>query len=203
MGVLCSSSASRNGSVQSGDCTPSTQMAQDVPPKAFRYAKRCAHMRANSYTDFWNEYPRARIVTKTCLGIVGLFFVDAIRSLYLVTTIVDPVHPAKPDELNLRTFAAQRNAFLTGFILFIFFLLHRFESMLADVILLEKRVMHIHTRYEYPFAGGNCRDCAVTLVSFTIFIQQDKEIQAILKERGQIDYDERPIHPMQQEILQE
>jgi len=71
--------------------------------------------------DFWNNYPRARIVIKTCFGIVGLFFIDALRSLYLVTNIVDPIHPAKPDELNLRTFASQRNAFLTGFVLFVFF----------------------------------------------------------------------------------
>lgn len=112
-------------------------------------------------SDFWNNYPRARIVTKTCLGIVGLFFIDSIRSLYLVTTIVDPIHPAKPDELNLRTFASQRNAFLTGFILFVFFLLSQFESMLADVILLEKRVLQMNTKYE----------------------QQDKEIRVMLKER--------------------
>jgi len=112
-------------------------------------------------SNFWNNFPRARIVTKTCLGIVGLFFVDALRSLYLVTSIVDPIHPAKPDELNLRTFAAQRNAFLTGFILFIFFMLSRFETMLADVISLEKRVLQLHTTYE----------------------EHDKEIQTMLKEQ--------------------
>jgi len=99
-------------------------------------------------SDFWNHYPRARIVTKTCLGVVGLFFLDALRSVYLISTIVDPVHPAKPDELNLRTFAAQRNAFLTGFTLFIYFMLNRFESMLADVILLEKNVGKASAKYE-------------------------------------------------------
>jgi len=112
-------------------------------------------------SDFWNHYPRARIVTKTCLGVVGLFFIDALRSLYLVTSFVDPVHPAKPDELNLRAFAAQRNAFLTGFVLFIFFMLSRFESMLADVISLEKRVTQIRTKYD----------------------AQELEIKAMLKER--------------------
>jgi len=112
-------------------------------------------------SNFWNHYPRARIVTKTCLGVVGLFFVDSIRSIYLITNIVDPVHPAKPDELNLRTFAAQRNAFLTGFTLFIFFLLSRFETMLSDVISLERRVEQASSKYE----------------------EQEKDINTMLEER--------------------
>jgi len=114
-------------------------------------------------SNFWNHYPRARIVTKTCLGVVGLLFIDALRSVWVVTTFIDPVHPAKPDELNLRTFAAQRNAFLTGFTIFIFFMLNRFESMLADVILLEKRVEQAGLKYD----------------------QQDKNINKMVEERKQ------------------
>jgi len=114
-------------------------------------------------SNFWNHYPRARIVTKTCMGVVGLLFVDAMRSVYIATTVIDPTHPAKPDELNLRTFASQRNAFLTGFTLFIFFMLNRFESMLADVILLEKRVEQAGLKYE----------------------QQEKDINKMIEERKQ------------------
>jgi len=118
-------------------------------------------------SNFWNRYPRARIVTKTCLGVVGLLFVDAMRSVYLISKIVDPVHPAKPDELNLRTFAAQRNAFLTGFTLFIFFMLNRFESMLADVILLERRVEQASSKFD----------------------QQEKDINKMIDERKQYNID--------------
>jgi len=91
-------------------------------------------------SNFWYNYPRARTVIKTFISLVALFLIDALRSMYLVTTMEDPLNPVKPEELRLRMIAAQRNAFLTGFTLFMFFMLNRFEGMLFDTINLEKRV---------------------------------------------------------------
>lgn len=61
------------------------------------------------FSHFWNNYPRVRIVTKTFLGIIGLFFIDSMRILYLMSAVVaDPMNPAKPDDLRIKLYAAQR-----------------------------------------------------------------------------------------------
>jgi len=98
---------------------------------------------------FWNNYPRARIVTKTFLGLVTLFFVDALRTLYITVNIVDPLNPLKTEELKMKMYGGQRNAFLTGFTLFMFIMLYRFETMLFDVINLERKVKGVNDKYEY------------------------------------------------------
>eukprot|EP00026_Physarum_polycephalum_P017140 Phypoly_transcript_18254.p1 GENE.Phypoly_transcript_18254~~Phypoly_transcript_18254.p1 ORF type:complete len:204 (+),score=25.04 Phypoly_transcript_18254:125-736(+) len=94
----------------------------------------------NKFENFWLHYPRARIVTKTFLSVIALFFADAIRILYIMTNVVaDPINPAKPDELRIKLYEAQRNAFLCGFSLFLYVMLHRFESLIMDLAKLEKR----------------------------------------------------------------
>ena len=57
----------------------------------------------------WEDYPRARIVTKTFLAVIALFFADAMRILYLMNTVVDdPMNPTKPDDLRIKLYGAQR-----------------------------------------------------------------------------------------------
>lgn len=66
------------------------------------------------FEAFWEEYPRARIVTKTFLSVIVLFFVDSLRILYLMSVVVNPIDnlasPAKPEELRIKLYAAQRYA---------------------------------------------------------------------------------------------
>ncbi len=61
-------------------------------------------------SQFWNNYPRIRIITKTFLGVMGLFLVDSMRTLYLMSVVVtdDPITPASTDEMRIKLFSAQR-----------------------------------------------------------------------------------------------
>eukprot|EP01111_Echinosteliopsis_oligospora_P002895 TRINITY_DN1463_c0_g1_i2.p1 TRINITY_DN1463_c0_g1~~TRINITY_DN1463_c0_g1_i2.p1 ORF type:complete len:199 (-),score=50.81 TRINITY_DN1463_c0_g1_i2:157-753(-) len=93
----------------------------------------------NKLSHFWNRYPRVRIVIKTLIGFVALALVDCLRTLYLMTQVSDPLNPAKPDDVKIKLYGAQRDAFITGFILFLFLMLHRFERLVSNVAKLEKQ----------------------------------------------------------------
>jgi len=115
----------------------------------------------------WNKQPRARVIMKTSLAVVGIFFLDAVRKMYvLYMAQLDPyiMNAARGPEMDLSLFEAERNAFLCGCTLFLFFMLHRFQSMLTHIADLESRLegvnpdlvskseLHVKNEYNLPKA---------------------------------------------------
>merc|ERR1711879_1101607 len=79
----------------------------------------------NQLAKLWNEYPRFRLVTKTIMFIIGGFFLDALRQVYMLYdatsvygTTSGQVPGASGYTLNkdayLGFYKAERNAYLCG-----------------------------------------------------------------------------------------
>jgi len=97
-------------------------------------------------SNIWKTYPRARVVTKTLIGVVFVLFLDALRQMYLLHLIeVEPGLEAieQIGESNRSLLQAERNAFLCGCTLYLFFMLHRFHSMLDNIKQLEARLVTV------------------------------------------------------------
>jgi len=97
-------------------------------------------------SNMWKNNPRVRIVTKTVMGVVFVFFLDALRQMYLLHLI--EVEPGLESvemfgESNRSLLQAERNAFLCGCTLYMFFMLHRFHSMLDNIKQLEARLVTV------------------------------------------------------------
>ena len=91
----------------------------------------------------WNLYPRFRIVMKTFIGIVTALFLDALRQMYMVHLSQrqpDLLKVGKEGEMNNTLVAAQRNAFMCGFTVFLFMVLYRMQSMADQISGLEDRL---------------------------------------------------------------
>jgi len=97
-------------------------------------------------SNMWRTYPKARVVTKTLMGVVFVLFLDALRQMYLLHLI--EVEPGLESvemfgESNRSLLQAERNAFLCGCTLYMFFMLHRFHSMLDNIQQLEARLVTV------------------------------------------------------------
>jgi hypothetical protein len=105
----------------------------------------------NHLAKLWNEYPRFRLVTKTVMFIIGGFFLDALRQVYMLYdatsvygTTSGQVPGASGYTLNkdayLGFYKAERNAYLCGTTIFLFFMLYRFAHMTTTLTLLENKL---------------------------------------------------------------
>eukprot|EP01111_Echinosteliopsis_oligospora_P014842 TRINITY_DN569_c0_g1_i1.p1 TRINITY_DN569_c0_g1~~TRINITY_DN569_c0_g1_i1.p1 ORF type:complete len:175 (-),score=49.57 TRINITY_DN569_c0_g1_i1:58-582(-) len=94
----------------------------------------------------WNRYPRLRLAVKMINALVFAMFLDAcwgVYRSYTVSNIKDP-HAAEATggpgkTITMRLFEAERNMFMSLFILFLFMMIHRFTSMTHEVIVLSDR----------------------------------------------------------------
>jgi len=94
----------------------------------------------------WNTLPRFRIISKTLMTIIGALFFDSLRKMYVIhlsTFQPDLLKVGREVEINKDLLIAQRNAYLTGFTVFIFLILYRFQSMADQVATLETRLDEI------------------------------------------------------------
>jgi len=97
-------------------------------PKALKKA----YMKAISAV--WNQ-PQIRRVLIGCLIVVTVLFIDTIRTLYSITHKPDDV--AVSQTMLISLFRQQRNAYLTGFTLFLLLVLYRIQALLGELFLLE------------------------------------------------------------------
>jgi len=94
----------------------------------------------------WNKHPHFRIICWTVMGVVSVFFIDALRQMYSVH--VAHTHPSVPivgkaADLNVELVSAQRNAFLCFFTVYLYFVLLRFQSMADQINSLEEKIEQI------------------------------------------------------------
>jgi len=110
----------------------------------------------NQLAKLWNEYPRFRLVTKTVMFIIGGFFLDALRHMYMLydaTSVYGPANAQVPGagaytinkDAYLGFYKAERNAYLCGTTIFLFFMLYRFAHMTHTLTLLENKLASLET----------------------------------------------------------
>eukprot|EP01113_Clastostelium_recurvatum_P010444 TRINITY_DN1519_c0_g1_i2.p1 TRINITY_DN1519_c0_g1~~TRINITY_DN1519_c0_g1_i2.p1 ORF type:complete len:187 (+),score=48.61 TRINITY_DN1519_c0_g1_i2:90-650(+) len=141
-------------------------------------------------SKLWNQYPRARIVTKvTMAAMVGLL-IDALYGVYRTNytmTNPDAVHAIGRDqEFNLELMKQERNAFLAAFILFLFTLIYRFQAMVESVVLLENTI------------ATNDEKSSVQQQEYLQLVKEKERLVQICEERGvplppSVQYKEEPI----------
>jgi len=104
-----------------------------------------------SFIDFvaipWQQSSRLRIVSKTVFAILGILFLDSLREMYFamrsISSATEGFLSPGPDsqaQANLDLMASQRNAFLCGTTVFLFVLLHRFQSLIDKIAELESQL---------------------------------------------------------------
>jgi len=105
---------------------------------------------------FWNSHPRFRIATNTWMSIITVLFLDALRQMYMVHVAsviagpgTDPLEAlanvGNQKDVEMTLYAAQRNAYLCGFTVFLFTMLYRFQSMADKITELELRISSYQT----------------------------------------------------------
>merc|ERR1711879_1050149 len=110
----------------------------------------------NQLAKLWNEYPRFRLVTKTVMFIIGGFFLDALRQVYMLydaTSVYGTTGSQVPNasgytlnkDAYLGFYKAERNAYLCGTTIFLFFMLYRFAHMTATLTLLENKLASLES----------------------------------------------------------
>jgi B-cell receptor-associated protein 31 len=82
----------------------------------------------------WDQ-PQIRRVLIGCFIVVLVLFIDTVRTLYSITHKPDDV--AVSQTMLISLFRQQRNAYLTGFTLFLLLILYRIQSILNDMFKLE------------------------------------------------------------------
>jgi len=112
----------------------------------------------------WDHNHRFRLVIKTLMFIMGCFFFDALRHMYTLydstsvygTTNANPGLQAGSAQRDafLGYYKAERNAYLCGFTLFLFFLLHRFAHQTARLSILEDKVSALDTTKGTPVTSA-------------------------------------------------
>ncbi|CAG0895007.1 unnamed protein product [Cyprideis torosa] len=81
---------------------------------------------------------QSQFVFYCLLGLLGVFFIDALREMYRYGDVDDPKHQGtirdhdKEVELHLKLFRAQRNFYIAGFALYLFWVLKRIISMIHN-----------------------------------------------------------------------
>jgi len=100
--------------------------------------------------NLWVRFPRFRLVYKTIMLLVAFLFVDSLRRMYVVYMRMELQHiagkNANGQDLS-QLYAAERNAYLCGFTVFLYLLLLRFEGMLGDQTKLEEQVEYYQATY--------------------------------------------------------
>lgn len=88
----------------------------------------------------WNQ-PQIRRVLIGCLIIVTVLFIDTIRTLYSITHKPDDV--AVSQTMLISLFRQQRNAYLTGFTLFLLLILYRIQALLQELFQMDAKTSAI------------------------------------------------------------
>lgn len=108
--------------------------------------------------SLWSRFPRFRLVYKTIMLLVTFLFVDSVRRMYVVYMRMELQHLAgkngAANDLSA-LYAAERNAYLCGFTVFLYLLLLRFESMLGDQTKLEEQVEYYQRNHPDPLAPSS------------------------------------------------
>jgi len=81
--------------------------------------------------------PRARITQQVLLGITLLLFLDAMRTINMIAENHEVGEKRETHE-KMSLFVNQRNAFITGFILFLAVVIYRLQHITVDLYELRK-----------------------------------------------------------------
>jgi len=89
----------------------------------------------------WNHYPRIRFSVKAILVAITGLTADAVWGIYRAYKVTDLPHEAESvggpgRTVTMRLFEAERNLVMGLFILFLFMLIYRFQSMVHQAVLL-------------------------------------------------------------------
>jgi len=125
----------------------------------------------------WLKQKRFRLVYKTIMGIILVFFLDSLRHAYLAQLFAMPTDTpttATISEITSSLFEAERNALLCGCVLYLYMMLVRFQSMAHQIIELQERIQELQDLEE--------RQDAVTHIPITT-IPEITKVEGELRQR--------------------
>eukprot|EP01116_Phalansterium_solitarium_P017521 TRINITY_DN4338_c0_g1_i1.p1 TRINITY_DN4338_c0_g1~~TRINITY_DN4338_c0_g1_i1.p1 ORF type:complete len:152 (-),score=24.12 TRINITY_DN4338_c0_g1_i1:253-708(-) len=89
----------------------------------------------NIFETAWSRSPKLRAFVQMIACATAIMFLDSMRSIYMLDEKLDKGSTGATAELmmKLRLFHSQRNAYITGFSLFLMLVLYRFQDLISQL----------------------------------------------------------------------